>query len=158
MRFRLAFILLLIVGYAAAAEDAYFTPLTPLPAEKATVYIYRPAAEFNDAGYPHIFVNGEKQKFRLKNGRYAVLTLLPAEYEIKAQGSRFGTNWWPGPTTRTVTVEAGREYYVRVLPVLPPGVQPGLHLFKKNNVSRTTMTLVPKEQALMDISATKLAK
>jgi hypothetical protein len=157
MRFRLALILLLMVGCAVAAEDVPFTPLTPLPADKATVYIYRPDAEFNSAGYPRIFINGEK-KFDLENGHYGALTLPPGEYEIKAQGSRWGTNWWPGPTTRTITIKAGHEYYVRVIPALPSGVKAGPHLFFEKKVAHTLMTLVPKEQALREITETKLAE
>jgi hypothetical protein len=156
MKRPLPFLVLLAVGWLAMAAGPPLAPVTPA-ADKATLYIYRPSAEFNWAGYPEIYVNGEK-KFRLQNGRYAVLTLPPGEYELKAEGSRWGTNWWPGPTVRTLTVKAGHEYYVRVIPVLPPGVKAGPHLFEKNNVSHTLMTLVPKEQALKEIAETRLTQ
>jgi hypothetical protein len=146
-----------IAGCAAPIEGPQFQPIATPAADKATVYIYRPSREFNLAGYPEIFINGEK-KFALLNNGYAVLQLVPGDYEIKAEGSRFGTNWWPRPTNRTIAVEAGREYYVRVVPALPPGVQPGPHLFRDDNVSRAVMTLVPRDQALNEISTTQLIR
>ncbi len=154
MRLRLPFVVLLMASCAAAADGPRFAPITPVPADKATVYIYRPYVNFNYGGYPRIFLNGEK-KFALRNRRYGVFTLPPGEYEIKAKGSRWGTNWWPRPAVRTLAVKAGREYYLRVIPVLPPGVAV-MQLYKKNNVSRTEMTLVPKEQALKEIAETQL--
>lgn len=146
----------LVVALAGCATSAEGPPFQPMAAaaDKATVYVYRPHNDFNFAGYPEIFINGEK-KFALLDNGYAALSLPAGEYEIKAEGTRFGTNWWPRPTTRTLSVEAGREYYVRVIPTLPPGVKAGPHLFRDDNVSRAVMTLLPKEQALMEISKTQ---
>lgn len=154
MLIRLVLILTLaMAGCAAPLEGPPFKPVAAAPG-KAIVYVYRPDRAFNLAGYPEIFINGEK-KFPLLNNGYAALVLPPGEYEIKAEGTQFGTNWWPGPTTRTLSVEAGRDYYVRLIPMLPPGVKAGPHLFG-NNVSRAVVTLVPREQALKEISTTQL--
>jgi Protein of unknown function (DUF2846) len=154
---RLPFAVLLIAGCAAAppVDAPRFAPMTSVAADKATVYIYRPTAPFNLGGYPEIFLNGEK-KFALHSNGYGAFVLPPGEYEIKAEGSRMGTNWWPRPAIRPIVVQAGREYYVRVIPVLPPGVKPGPHLFAEDNVSRTLITLVPKDEALEEIAKTQL--
>jgi hypothetical protein len=128
-----------------------FEPMAALPADKATVYIYRPARTFGSGSYPEIFLNGEKKMALLENG-YGVFILPKGEFEIKVEGD---INWWPPVAARKLSVEAGRDYYVRVVPILPPGVKPGPHLFT-NNVSRAEITLIPKNDALRDISQTQL--
>jgi hypothetical protein len=136
-----------LAGCASPATGPEFQ-LAPTPPDRGAVYIYRPGREFNHGGYPYVFLNGEK-KFSLREKGYALLPLVPGNYEIKVEGSQSGTNWWPPPATRTLAVEAGQEYFVRVVPTLPPGTKPGPHLFT-NNISRTEIELVPKEQAVRE--------
>lgn len=143
----------LIAGCAAGATGPEFS-LAPIVSDKGMVYVYRPVTKFNEGGYANVFVNGEK-KFPLRDKGYAVLALAPGTYELKIEGSQFGTNWWPPPATRTLGVEAGQEYFVRVIPALPPGVAPGPHLFT-NNISRALVDLVPKAQALAEIRELRL--
>jgi hypothetical protein len=146
-------IVLALAGCASPATGPEFQ-LMPVPIDKAAIYIYRPDREFNRGGYANVSVNGES-KFPLKDQGYAVLLLPPGQYEFKFEGSQSGTNWWPPVATRTLGIEVGREYFVRAIPTLPPGTKPGPHLFK-NNVSRTEIELVPKEQALREIAGLRL--
>ena len=162
----------LIGGCAALASGPEFR-LEPVRPDKGMVYIYRPYAEYNRSGYPYVFVNDEK-KFPLRLG-YALLALPPGSYGIKIKGS--GMEWGPPVATRTLGVEAGKEYFVRAIPVLPPGdphamrmssmpeslpIEPGevanpLLLdpeagpHRTYNLSRTLVELVPKSQALSEI-------
>ena len=129
--------------------------MTPVAPDAATVYVYRPAREFNHGGHAFVFVNGEK-KFPLLHKGFKVMRLKPGTYELKVEGSSWETNWWPRPAARTLGVEAGREYFVRAVPALPPGVKAGPHLFRENNVSRTLIELVPPEQALEEIRSLSL--
>jgi hypothetical protein len=138
----------LAAGCAAPASGPEFSLLHAAP-DKATLYVYRPSAKFNYGGYPHVFVNGEK-KFALKDQGYSVLILEPGTYEIKFEGSKWGTNWWPPPATRTLSVEAGREYFVRAV----PGGAPGPDASK--TVPSTLVRLVPKQQALAELRRLRL--
>ena len=144
-------IVALTAGCASPATGPQFS-LAPVAPDKGTVYLYRPYAKFNDAGYPHVFINGEK-KFPLRHMGYAMLALPPGTYEIKFEGAKM--EWWPPAATRTLGVEAGQEYFIRVIPALPPGVQAGPYLFT-NNISRAIVDLVPKQEALSQIRELRL--
>ena len=139
------------------ASGPRFIPLDSSASDKATLYIYRPDVEFNRAGSPEIFLNNEK-KALLRSGGYMGFILSPGDYEIKAEGSTWGTNWWPRPAMRTLEVEAGKEYYVHVEPTLPRNVEAGPHLFAKDNVARTIITVIPKEEAIYEIAHTMLSQ
>lgn len=145
----------LTAGCTAPATGPEFS-LAPVAEDKGNVYIYRPYTKFNEGGYPNVFVNGEK-KFALKDKGYAVLSLQPGNYELKIEGTTMGTNWWPPAVTRTLGVEAGREYFMRVIPALPSGAAPGPYLFT-NNISRALVTLVKREQALSEIRDLRLVE
>lgn len=41
---------------------------------------------------------------------------MPGEHIIKAEGSTWGTNWYPGPMERKFTFSAGLSYYLRIRP------------------------------------------
>ena len=132
--------------------------------EYAIVYFYRPYREFNWGGYPYIFVNGMK-KFPLKNETYNVLLLPPGEYEIKAEGSTWGTNWYPGPVTGVFAVEAGLEYYLRVIPTTQGSWNVDYlgsiadEVFNVGNlqippwpISGVDMRMIPKDRALYELT------
>jgi hypothetical protein len=139
----------LLAGCASPASGPEFKQAALSP-HTGTVYIFRPDREFNRGGYPYVYVNGDR-KFALKENGYAVLSLPAGNYEFKFEGSQSGTNWWPPPVTRLLGIEAGREYFVRAIPILPPGAKPGLYLFS-NNISRTRVDLIPREQALRELA------
>ncbi len=121
------FVLFLLVGCGANT----ITALTGIPVKqsakgdvfnqqsilenKAVVYIYRPDKLFNSAGWPNIFVNGNKE-FSLKNNGYGVFQFDTGNYVFLAKGSKFLTNWYPSPASLEIKVEAGKEYYIRVTP------------------------------------------
>jgi len=134
----------------ATASGPKFTPLSKLPEDKATVYIYRPYVFFNSGGYPNIFVNGEKM-FSLPISGFGVLTLLPGNYEIMAKGSTWGTNWYPGPVSEAFSFKAGLDYYLRVIPWVPANT-PSLLFFSR---ARTQLKIIPKKEALQEIYETK---
>jgi hypothetical protein len=147
----------------APPEAPAFRPLAPTPPDRAVLYIYRPPLQFSGGGYPQVSVGGQ-EKFPLKQAGYRALTLDPGELEIKAECV---TNWFPPTATRTLSVEAGREYYVRVIPswapnataeqALDPQAKPqGLSPFGTCRTGQTLITLVPKEQALAEIGQTRL--
>lgn len=153
MRLRMLFAVLLMVGCAGAppADKPHFAPITPTPADKAVVYVYRPHAKLNNDGYADIFLNGEK-KFALWNRGYGVFTLPPGPHEIRVEGDLMKTAWYPPPAVRKLEVEAGREYYVRVIPV-QVSFNPHKQWFPE---AQTQITLVPKEEALNAIAQTQL--
>jgi len=158
MRLIFTFVVLLVSACTSLgpATGPYFSPLISNESDTAILYVYRPYADFNREGSPELFINGEN-KGLLRSGGYMGFILPPGVYEIKAEGSTWGTNWWPGPSARALEIEVDQEYYVRVLPVLPPNVEAGAHLFASNNVSRTKITLVPKGEAQIEIAGTKLS-
>lgn len=161
MRNFLLLVVILMTGCAGAPVDGpRFAPITPLPADKATVYIYYPEkAPPLSVSYAEVFINGEK-KFNLGFNGYGVFTLPPGEYEIKVEGT-FGTNWLGRAVTRKVVVESGREYYARVGKTmrkpdgehLPPEIREAA---TRRPVTHTEITLVPKMEALAGIAETYL--
>ena len=92
--------------------------------------------------------------------------LNEGEYDIKLEGSMWGTNWWPGPATAKLSVSAGREYYVRILPLEPGssieiGVFEPILIFGARNFghyskAQTDIRAVEKSQALKEIGPTTL--
>jgi hypothetical protein len=144
-----------LTGCATAPKTGpLFSPATGITSDKATLYIYRPEREFNYAGWPLVTVNNEEGVPLMNNG-YFVTAVESGDVLIKADGSNFGTNWWPGPAMRSINVEAGKVYYVRLVPHLPPGVTPGPHLFW-SDTAKTHIAVMPEQQALTEISSTYL--
>lgn len=102
--------------WAPKPTSAQFQQVQSIPDGKALVYFYRPAFRFNWGGYANLFIEGDK-KFPLKNNSYSYVFLGEGKYEVKFEGSTWGTNWYPEPATVSLPVEAGREYFVRLLPL-----------------------------------------
>src|SRR5262245_10855093 len=159
MRFRLLLTALFMVSsllmsgcvYRGAPIDGpTFAPITPLPPDEAVVYIYFPVKLHMFPQYAEVFLNGEK-KCNLGNQGYGVFRLPPGKYEIEVSGDPATTNWGKYPETRTLVVEAGREYYVRV----SLQMQSGPILSAVVN-AQTRIVPVPKEQALKEIAEAKL--
>jgi len=97
------------------------------------------------------------------------LLLPPGEYEIKVEGSTWGTNWYPAPVSRNMVVEAGLEYYLRVIPTTKPASSTAniindMGILLDNSVlqirpwpkSGLDMRLMPKDFASKEILETKL--
>jgi len=152
MRLRFLFVVLLMAGCAGLGpmDGPPFAPITPVPAGKATVYVYYPVKVHMFSQWADVFLNGEK-KFALGNRGYGVFNLPPGEYEIKVEGDPWKTNWGKFPATRTLAVEAGHEYYVRVFIEMKSGP-----LLSAVINAHTRITLVPKEKALIEIAETHL--
>jgi hypothetical protein len=140
-----------------------FQEATAAP-DHALLYVYRPRAAFNGGGSPDVHVGGGK-KFSLRTQGYRPFKLMPGDYEIKAECN---INWWPPSAARRLSVLAGQEYYVRITPTLSqdPNAEAALDPDAKGlalkpirgicNQGRTLITLVPKAQALAEISQTRL--
>ena len=111
----LLYLFLLLSGCASVDLGDKFQSLTSTPKDKATLYIYRPKTYFNWAGWPNIYIDNQ-QKAPLANNSYFISYVMPGEHKIKAEGSTWGTNWYPGPMERKFNFSAGSSYYLRVRP------------------------------------------
>lgn len=85
-----------------------FTPVTADDGQ-AIVYIYRPASTANAFYSPDIVINGEV-KFAIKNANKQRITLMPGEYKIEIDPD----GKYAGDTSLTVSLEAGKNIYLRV--------------------------------------------
>lgn len=112
----LMFVSLFIAGCATVERGDKFQPLGYIPKDKATLYIYRPKTFFNWGGWPDIYIDNEL-KTSLINNSHFICHLKPGEHLIKAEGSTWGTNWYPGPVERKFTFNAGNSYYLRITPI-----------------------------------------
>lgn len=135
-------IVILLAGCVSfgSAHGPQFQEADPPSSGHAVLYIYRPEKKFNSGGFPYIYLNDEK-KLPMRMGGYMIFNLDPGRHEIKAVGSTWGTNWWPGPASRVIELEANQEYFVRVVPVGSPA---------------TLIETVPKNTALDEIYFTRL--
>ena len=151
---------------APKPTEAQFKQVQTIPDEKALVYFYRPAFTFNWGGYANLFIDDEKQ-FPLKNNSYGFVFLDGGTYEVKFEGSTWGTNWYPEPAIAELSVEPGREYYIRLLP-LPadspthgkylPGI---IHLTVTATAyfnAHTQISQIEKSLALEEIKLTNLVE
>ena len=112
----LLFIYFLFSGCTTVETGTKFELLAGEPKDKATLYIYRPKTNFNWGGYPNIYIDNE-QKASLANNSYFIAYVMPGEHIIKAEGSTWGTNWYPGPVERKFNFNADSSYYLRVRPI-----------------------------------------
>lgn len=157
--------LLFLCGCSTVSTtDKAFEPISTVSADKSIVYIYRPSREFNSAGWVELFLNDEK-KFGLIDNSYGYIILNEGEYNIRAEGSMWGTNWWPSPAGATLSIAAGQIYYIRIVP-LPPGSEVGkpsiyhggiltaTSQFSHYSQAQTEIILIEKEQALKEIADT----
>lgn len=137
-----------------------FQRVQNIPPDRAIVYFYRPRADFNSAGWAELFIDGEK-KFPLVNNSYGYVFLNEGEHKIKFEGSMSGTNWWPGPATATISVMAGREYFIRIQPLEPGSAAFGspfgstlvlvTQVFSHYSKAQTEIREVETRQALKEI-------
>ena len=117
MKFSFQIILILLISSCATVETGNkFQPLASIPEDKATIYIYRPDTYFNWGGWPEIYINSQLQTSLLNNS-HIICHVMPGEHRIKAEGSTWGTNWYPGPVELEYTFSAGVSYYLRITPV-----------------------------------------
>lgn len=143
-------IMLLLIS--CSASGPVFKPEPAADKNTATVYIYRPWKYFNAAGYPDIYIN-DKHMFALKNQGYGVVHLNPNQYVIRAdKSSILMNNWYPGPNSINLTIEANKEYYIRVSPQ-SDSITPIANTVMITG--STEIILVPKILALKEISETK---
>ena len=145
-----------------------FTPVSMESSESSVIYIYRPSREFNSAGWVELFVNNEK-RFGLVDNSYSYIIINEGEYTIKAEGSMFGTNWWPGPAEISISIAAGKEYYMRVTPMPPgkttdipgplkSGLSAAVTAFSDNSKAQTEIKIIKKDQALNEIAKAVLVE
>ena len=147
------------------ATNVLFQPVQTIPANSSIVYFYRPEAYFNSAGWVELFID-EEMKFALVNNSYGYVVLNEGDYDIKLEGSMWGTNWWPGPATAKLSVASGREIYVRILPLEPgttiemgafePILSFGARTFGHFSKAHTDIRVMEKNLALKEIRPTTL--
>jgi len=111
----LLYLFVVLSGCATIELGDKFQSLKSTPKDNATLYIYRPKTYFNRAGWPDIYIDNKKIA-PLVNNSYIISYVMPGEHKIKAEGSTWGTNWYPGPMERKFTFGAGLSYYLRIRP------------------------------------------
>jgi hypothetical protein len=111
----LIYLFVVLSGCATIELGDKFQSLKSTPKDKATLYIYRPKTYFNWAGWPDVYIDNKKIA-PLVNNSYFISYVMPGEHKIKAKGSTWGTNWYPGPMERNFTFSAGLSYYLRIRP------------------------------------------
>jgi len=124
---------------------AEFRP-EPQAADAGTVYVYRPARSFAAIVHVDLFVDKVK-KLALGNGGYGVLKLPPGDYEF-AFGGRM---WHARPAVHNLKIEAGREYFVKLVPSSAQEDNPS-----RRDLWRLGVTLLPKEEALPELQRLRL--
>ena len=80
MRFNFLIIFLFLISACASlgpASGPAFKPTNINEANNAVLYVYRPDVEFNRAGSPEIFLNGEKKALLRAGGFKIVLHWMP---------------------------------------------------------------------------------
>jgi len=110
-----AFSFILLTCSTVAHSENEFQPAQSHEGE-ATIYIYRPDTYFNSAGWPNIYIDNQL-KSSLDNNSYFSHQSTPGDHVIKAEGSTWGTNWYPNPVERTLKLEAGTLFFIRVRPI-----------------------------------------
>ena len=150
LKLTVIFILLVVLSGCSASGQS-FKQSKKVAKDVATIYVYRPFLTYNMAGWPDIYINGEK-KFSLINSGYGVFQLSPGNYEIEAKGSKQATNWFPKPVSFKFDFVAGKEYFVRVLPKFTEEMSIG-NVVAVNGSAQ--IAIVPKKAALKEISKTK---
>ena len=98
----LIILILLISGCATVETSNKFQPLASVPEDKATLYIYRPDTHFNWGGWPEIYID-DQLSTSLLNNSHIICHVMPGVHTIRAEGSTWGTNWYPDP----VEMESG---------------------------------------------------
>jgi hypothetical protein len=101
---------LLTLLSGCSATGPVFRDLTDVPRDKATVYVYRPAALVNSGNAPNLFVNGVDHG-QLWNAGYIPLSLTSGKTTLVLKGDPF--KWGLPPIETVVALEAGKIYYVR---------------------------------------------
>jgi hypothetical protein len=108
IRIFLTLAIFLLVGCASTGRP--FKPVKASGRDAALVYIYRPSGLMFKLRKPTISING-KELFDLPSNEYTWIELTPGTY-------RFTADWaWDtllSDTTRSLTVESERTYYVRI--------------------------------------------
>lgn len=118
---RTAFLILaplLLAMLGGCANTDYFEPKAPSAADKAVVYLYRPAATNPGkkplrTSYPEILIDGEKAGF-LKYNQHFRVELAPGSHEFVATGLTPDARWKPEDRRYPLTVKAGETYYLRL--------------------------------------------
>ena len=151
MKARSILILFVFIISGCSAKGPLFQSVQSLPSNKSVVYVYRPSMMFNATGWPDLYINEEKIA-SLKNGGYVELILDPGSYMIKAKGSVIFTNWYPSAVEGEFTIEAGKEYYIRVTPQLTGAYVTGEVVSMSGSAS---MVLVPSGDARKEILKTR---
>jgi len=63
-----------------------------------------------------LYIDNQLKSSLLDNSHF-ICYVMPGEHIIKAEGSTWGTNWYPGPVERNFSFSAGTSYYLRVKPI-----------------------------------------
>jgi hypothetical protein len=145
-----AVLLALLSGCAGMKEGgAAFTEAKVEPG-KALVYVYRHDAVAGNFD-PNVWVSGGRS-FDLPNQRYAAVSVTPGKQTIRATWVRRSDL---AEAEAPLPVEAGQTYYVRVSSQTHDTAMGKAVVFFMTNT--TSVKVVPREEAMKDLPATKTA-
>jgi|GEM_PF-5345621 len=94
-----------------SAKGVLFKDDISLQQEPSTIYLYRPDVYVNSAGYPNVYLNGEKVGKLYEKG-YLALHRPPGEYSIELKN--FFT--WDGAQKWKITLAEMEKRYFKVTP------------------------------------------
>ncbi len=89
-------------------DNSQFTP-KPVSDSSATVYLYRASSVSNAVYSPELLVNDE-YKLSIKNRQHSSMTLPPGKTVFEIEPNKN----YSGITQLSLTLSAGRSYYIRV--------------------------------------------
>lgn len=104
------YLILIFVLTSCGASGPKYIKQNVSDSSKGIVYFYRPSRFFQGGGGPDVFINGVKE-FRMHNGSYTYRMLSPGTYSISP---RKHFNWGLDVVDTAITIEAGKEYYLRM--------------------------------------------
>ena len=135
---------------ACAAQGPVFSGLKPVDTGVSSVVIYRPHTWINSAGYPHVYIDGEKRGALLDTG-YQTYDLAPGNHKFAL--ANFG--FWDGKQEWEFTTKPSERAYFRVLS--------GGYQFNVVGTSyETSKTIridgVPEEQATRELQGLHLSQ
>jgi len=140
--------------FVGCATSTHFTPVTNIPPDKALVYLYRRASQFQGSAISHeIYVN-QKPVTVIYNNVYYPYLATPGEVQFigleKGLGQFALANFVHSKyTIGQINVEAGKTYYLRYVQAY----------WKKesNNTSRALLLPVDNEIGAREITNCVLA-
>ena len=106
---RVIIILLFSLGLCGcSASGPIYKQYSPVGAESAIVYVYRPSRSVNCCVAPAVYLNGDKQH-SLKNGGYLFYELTQGTHTLTVGDGSYGFT----KESLELEVEVGKHYYLK---------------------------------------------